>query len=237
MTAPHLLLLPGLLTDARLWQGQVAGLAGVARATVADLTGADTVPALAASALAQAPPGQFLLAGLSMGGYVALEIMRQAPDRVAGLALLDTSARPDTAEATEGRRALMGLAESAFPDVIETLLPKLVRPSGLSDAQLVTRIREMADSVGREAFLRQERALISRVDSRPFLGRLRCPTLVLCGREDVITPVEVHQELQAGIPAASLTIVEDSGHLSTLEQPRRVTDALKGWIERISTER
>lgn len=152
---------------------------------------------------------------------------------MAGLALLDTSARPDTAEATEGRRALMGLAESAFPDVIETLLPRLVRPSGLSDAQLVSTIREMAETVGKEAFLRQERAMISRIDSRPFLGQVRCPTLVVCGREDVITPVEMHRELQAGIPGASLTVIEGSGHLSTLEQPRRVTDALRGWIERV----
>jgi pimeloyl-ACP methyl ester carboxylesterase len=236
-TAPDVLLLPGLLSDARLWQDQVAGLSAVARVTVADLTGADTMPALAASALRQAPAGRFVVAGLSMGGYVALELLRQAPERVAGLALLDTSARPDTAEATEARKSMMQLAESDFPAVIDTLLPRLVRPASLSDAPLVATIREMAASVGKEAFLRQERAMIARIDSRPFLDRIRCPALVLCGRDDVITPPEVHQELHAGIPGASLTVVDDSGHLSTLEQPRRVTDALSELLARVRSER
>jgi pimeloyl-ACP methyl ester carboxylesterase len=237
MMAPDVLLLPGLLTDARLWQDQVAGLSAVARVTVADLTGADTVPALAASALRQAPAGRLVVAGLSMGGYVALELLRQEPERVAGLALLDTSARPDTAEATEARKSMMQLAESDFPAVIDTLLPRLVRPASLSDAPLVETIREMAASVGKEAFLRQERAMIARIDSRPFLGRIRCPALVLCGRDDVITPLDVHQELYAGIPGATLTVVDDSGHLSTFEQPQRVTDALTELLSRVRSGR
>lgn len=225
-----LLLLPGLLNDARLWREQIAGLAGVARATVADLTATDTMAGLAATALEQAPPGRFVLAGLSMGGYVALEVLRQAPERVAGLALLDTSARPDTPEATQARRELMALAATDFPAVIERLLPRLVRPEGLSDAALVATVRDMAGSIGREAFLRQQRAMIGRIDSRPWLARIRCPVLVLCGRDDVITPVEVHEELRDGIAGARLTVIDDSGHLSTLEQPGRVTDALREWL-------
>ena len=230
MASTELLLLPGLLNDERLWQDQVAGLAGRARATVADLTGADTMPALAAQALRQAPPGRFALAGLSMGGYVALEVMRQAPDRVAALALLDTSARPDTAEATAARRDMMRLAESDFPSVIDTLLPRLLHPSRLSDAPLVATIRRMAERVGRDAFLRQERAMIARIDSRPFLGEIRCPTLVLCGRQDVITTVQVHEELRDAVAGATLAVIDDCGHLSALERPQEVTDALVAWL-------
>ncbi len=131
MTTPSrlpLLLLPGLINDARLWLSQVSQLSDIADARVGDLTVADTIPALAAAALSQAPAERFALAGLSMGGYVAMEIMRQAPERVLALALLDTSARADTEEATEGRRKAMALAETDFPAVIAALLPKMVHP-------------------------------------------------------------------------------------------------------------
>jgi pimeloyl-ACP methyl ester carboxylesterase len=225
-----LFLLPGLLNDVRLWQYQISGLASLARATVANLTGADSITALASNALSQAPAERFALAGLSMGGYVALEMMRQAPDRVLALALLDTSARPDTPQATEGRRNLMRLAETNFPAVVDTLLPKLVHTAHLTDTSIVTTIRAMAESVGKDAFLRQQRAIIGRIDSRPFLSKIKSPTLVLCGREDVITPVEVHQELVDAIPGSSLTIIEECGHLATLGQPQQVTEALKKWL-------
>jgi pimeloyl-ACP methyl ester carboxylesterase len=171
---PSLLLLPGLLCDARLWHHQVAGLADVASVSVADLSGADSVPELAAMVLSQAPPGRFALAGLSMGGYVALEIMRQAPERIQALALLDTSARPDTPEATESRRKLMQLAETNFPAVTDTLLPKLIHPAHRNDAAIVDVIVAMANSLGKEAFLRQQRAMMGRIDSRDFLPP--CPT-------------------------------------------------------------
>jgi pimeloyl-ACP methyl ester carboxylesterase len=230
MINTNLFLLPGLLNDARLWQYQISGLADVVRTTVANLTGADSISALASMVLSQAPDGRFALAGLSMGGYVALEIMRQAPGRVSALALLDTSARPDTAQATEGRRNLMQLAETNFPAVTDTLLPRLVHPSHLTNTSILTTIRAMAESVGKDAFLRQERAIIARIDSRPFLDQIQCPTLVLCGHEDVITPVEVHQELFSAIPNSSLTIIEECGHLSTLDRPQQVTDALRKWL-------
>ena len=226
----HLFLLPGLLNDARLWQHQISGLSNVAHASVADLTGADSISALASAALAQAPAERFALAGLSMGGYVGLEIMRQAPERVSALALLDTTARPDTPQTTEGRRNLMQLAETNFPAVIETLLPRLVQPSRLNDISIVEAITVMANSVGKEAFMRQQRAMIGRIDSRPFLHQIKCPTLVLCGREDVITPVEVHEEMATGISSSSLAIIEECGHLSTLGQPQQVTEALKEWL-------
>jgi pimeloyl-ACP methyl ester carboxylesterase len=151
----HLFLLPGLLNDARLWQHQVSGLSDMADASVADLTRADSISSLASAALAQAPTERFALAGLSMGGYVALEIMRQAPERVLALALLNTTASPDTSQATERRRNLMQLAETNFPAVIDTLLPRLVHSSRLNDDSIIEVITAMANSVGKKAFIRQ----------------------------------------------------------------------------------
>jgi pimeloyl-ACP methyl ester carboxylesterase len=237
VTNPHLFLLPGLLHDARLWQHQISGLSDMADASVADLTRADSISSLASAALAQAPTERFALAGLSMGGCVALEIMRHAPERVLGLALLNTTARPDTPQATEDRRNLMQLAETNFPAVIDTLLPRLVHPSRLHDDSIIDVITAMANSVGKEAFIRQQRAMIGRIDSRPFLHQIKCPTLVLCGRDDVITSIEVHQEMITGIPGSSLTIIEKCGHLSTLEQPQRVTKGLRKWLLKVKFTR
>ena len=228
---PNLILLPGLLNDARLWQHQADFLAPIANISVADLTRHDSIAALASDVLEQAPAGMFALAGMSMGGYVALEIMRQAPERVMALALLDTSARPDTEEATENRRKLMALAQTDFPAVPRGLREKLLHPVHLGDAELAERIDDMATVVGKEGFIRQQQAILSRVDSRPTLSTIPCSTLVLCGREDRLTPVEVHEEMAALIPHASLTIVEHCGHLSPIEQPQQVSDALHGWLQ------
>ncbi|GAB3252337.1 alpha/beta hydrolase [Chitinimonas naiadis] len=222
------------MNDARLWQHQVAGLADIAHVSVADLTGADTISALASAALSQAPSRRFALGGLSMGGYVALEMMRQAPERVLALALLDTTARPDTPEATDSRRKLMQLASRDFPAVTESLLPKLLHPSQLNDAGLVKLIGAMAQGVGIDAFLRQQRAIMGRIDSRPFLRDIHCPTLVLCGRDDVITPVAWHEEIADGIDGAYLSLIEDCGHLSALGQPQRVTEVLRQWLTTLS---
>lgn len=233
MNKCNLLLLPGLLNDGRLWQQQIIGLADNVRSTVADLSNANTIATLATSALAQAPAGQFALAGLSMGGYVALEIMRQAPERVLALALLDTSARPDTPETTAGRQKMMQMAENDFPAVVDSLLHKLVHPLHLKDVNQVSVITAMAHSLGREVFLRQQQAIIGRKDSRPSLAQINCPTLILCGREDAITPVNVHEEMQAAIPNSNLVVIETCGHLSTLGQPQQVTAALKEWLKNI----
>lgn len=170
------------------------------------------------------------MAGLSMGGYVALEIMRLAPERVIALALLDTSARPDTPEAQENRRQLMSLAETDFPAVTAKLLPKLVSVAQQSNPAIIDLVYAMANSLGKDAFLRQQLAIMHRLDSRPHLAAIRCPTLVLCGREDVITPVEIHEELHKGISASQLRIVEQCGHLSAIGQPQQVTQALREWL-------
>jgi pimeloyl-ACP methyl ester carboxylesterase len=189
------------------------------------------MPGLARAVLAAVPAPRFALAGLSMGGYVALEIMRQAPGRVAALALLDTQARPDTPEASENRRAQVKRAETDFDAVIDALYPKLVHPARANDPALKPLFRDMALSIGPAAFARQQAAIMSRIDSRPFLPRIECPTLVLCGREDGVTPVERHEEMAAAIPGARLKVLDDCGHLSAIERPEAVTAALAAWLD------
>jgi pimeloyl-ACP methyl ester carboxylesterase len=166
-----------------------------------------------------------------MGGYVALEIMRQAPDRVQRLALLNTNARPDSPESTENRRRLMALAEKDFPAVVQSLMPKLVTEEHLMDQDIAGTISEMALGTGKEAFIRQEKAIIARIDSRPHLPRIKCGTLVLAARKDALMPVELLEELARGIPKSTLAIVEDSGHMASLEQPGEVTELLEAWLE------
>ena len=195
-----------------------------------DLTRSDTIADLARDALKQAPPGRFALAGHSMGGYVSLEIMRQAPERIARLALLNTHARPDSPESTENRRRLMTLAEKDFPAVNDALMPKLLLPRHQQETSMTGRITEMALGVGKEAFLRQQRAIMARIDSRPHLAKIRCPTLVVAARSDALMPVEILEELAAGIPGARLAIVEDSGHMASIEQPEAVTRLLREWL-------
>src|SRR5262245_42675654 len=193
MLAP-LILLPGLLNDARLWAHQIARLSNLAEIKVADLVGPDTVGVMAERVLAMAP-GAFALAGLSMGGYVAFEVMRRAPQRVSRLALLDTSARPDTPEQTARRRGLIELAQKGrFLGVTPRLLPQLLHQDHVRDHTIANTVVQMARSVGREGFIAQQRAIMARPDSRPTLARIRCPTLVLGGRQDAITPPEVLQE-------------------------------------------
>lgn len=233
MTRPHLLLLPGLLCDARLWQYQAAALAASAHVSVADLGDEDSIAAMASAVLAEAPADEFALAGCSLGGYVALEILRQAPQRVLALALLDTSARPDTDENSEARLQSIRLATVDFPAVIEGLLPKLLHPAHLDDPSLLEVIRAMANSQGAQVCIDQQRAMIGRVDSRPDLYRIACPTLVLCGSDDAITPPEVHREMADAIAGAQLTIIENCGHLSPLEQPDAVSKELEHWLARL----
>lgn len=230
MSVPNVFILPGLLEDADAFAAVMRGLADVAACQVADMTRTNTIAGLARTALEQAPPGPLHLAGHSMGGYVALEVMRQAPGRVAKLALLNTNARPDSPEATENRRRLLKLAETDFKAVITTLLPKLMTPEHVRDASLAGIVDTMALGVGKEAFKRQQEAIIGRIDSRAHLGAIRCPTLVVAARSDQLMPVEVLREMAEGIPGARLAIVEDCGHMATMEQPREVIALLRQWI-------
>lgn len=226
-----LVLLPGLLCDAALWRHQTETLSDVADMSVADVTTEDQAGPLAQRILASAPE-EFALAGLSMGGYIAFEILRQAPDRVMRLALLDTSARADTPEKTKLRQDFIELAQTGeFKGVTPRLLPRLIHPDRLQDAELVASILAMAERIGRDAFIRQERLLMMRPDSRHDLSLIHCPTLVLCGRQDGLTPLADSEEMAEKIPRAKLVVVEDCGHLSTMERPRAVTAVLRYWLQ------
>lgn len=228
-----LVLVPGLLCDDRLWRPQAERLADVADPVIANVIGDGSMSEMACSVLEAAPPaGRFALAGLSMGGYVALEIMRVAPDRVARLALLDTSARADTPEQTAARRDLIGLAQDGrFDEVPRRLLPIELYPDRLDDERLTSTVFGMADAVGPEAFVRQEEAIIGRPDSVGDLPDITCPTLVLCGREDALTPLHLHAEMASLLPGSRLVVVERCGHLSPLERPEAVTAAMREWLE------
>ena len=225
-----LFILPGLLEDADAFSGVIEALGDVAACIVADLTRADSIAQMAVHALELAPEGGVNLAGHSMGGYVALEIMRTAPERVVRLALLNTHARPDSPESTENRRRLMALAERDLSAVVAALLPKQVTEEHLKDGELTGTIGGMALAVGKEAFARQQQANIGRIDSRPFLKDIRCPTLVVAGRQDAIMPLDLLRELAAGIPGARLEIIEDCGHMAPLEKPAEVAALLRDWL-------
>jgi pimeloyl-ACP methyl ester carboxylesterase len=226
-----LLFLPGLLCDGRLWRDQVEALAGT-RCVVADLTHDDSLGAMAERTLRALPAeARLSVCGLSMGGYVAFEIMRRAPGRVARLALFDTSARPDTPEQTRRRRGLLSLSESGmFRGVTPRLLPQLLAPAHVA-GPLGAEVMAMAERVGRPAFHRQQRAIMHRPDSRPNLAAIAVPTLVGVGEEDALTPPHLAEEMAAGIPGARLARIPGAGHLPPMETPDAVTLLLREWLE------
>ena len=228
--AETLVLIPGLACTARLFEPQIAALSAGRTIVVADHTQDDSIAAIAARLLREAP-GRFDLAGLSMGGYIAMEVMRQAPERVERLALLDTSARPDTTEASQDRKRLIALAEAGrFEEIHSALWPRLVHPDHRDDQALQDIMLGMMRATGAEAYIRQQRAIMARADSRPLLPGTEIPTLVLVGESDAITPPEIARETAEMIEWASLVVVPEAGHMSTLEQPERVTQALQLWL-------
>lgn len=225
-----LVLVPGLLCSARLYAPQIAALWPFGPVTVADHRRDDDMAAISARILADAPP-RFALAGLSMGGHIAFAMLRLAPERIAKLALLDTSARPDTAEQTAQREKLIAMADGGrLNDVVEILAPRFLHRSRQNDVALKRTLQEMAADVGPIAFVGQQKALMSRMDSRPFLAAIYCPTLVLVGDGDELTPPELSKEICAGISGARLVAVPGCGHLSTLEKPDAVNAALAEWL-------
>ena len=224
-----LLLLPGLLCDARLWRDQIEAFSASRRVVVASLTGHESIAGMAEAALAGLD-GPLAVAGLSMGGYVALEIARRAPGQVKRRALFDTSARPDTPEQTERRRGLLALSQSGqFRGVTPRLLPMLVHPSRL-DGPLAAEVMAMAERVGRDAFLRQQTAIMGRVDSRPDLPAICAKALVAVGEDDLLTPPHLAEEMAAAIPGAKLARFEGSGHLPSMEVPEAVNAAMRDWL-------
>ncbi|EJL34862.1 putative hydrolase or acyltransferase of alpha/beta superfamily [Caulobacter sp. AP07] len=228
---PQLILLPGLLNDAELWRDQIAGLADVARCAVADLTQGATLAELAESVLARAEP-TFALAGFSMGGYVAQEIARQAPERIERLALLDTSIRADTPERAAQRRALNAAAQrpGQFLGITERILASYIDPSRLDDEDLTSRIQAMTQRLGREVFLRQN--ALERFDGAAALRALNKPIQIICGENDAITPVEGHREMARAIGCTHLLVIPGAGHMTPMEAPEAVNQALRRWLAR-----
>lgn len=229
MASLPLLLLPGLLCDERLWRDPAHALAGVAPIHHADLTRDDSVAAMAARVLATAPP-VFALAALSMGGYVAFEILRQAPQRVARLALLDTSARRDPPKRRLVRQAGLMLAEAGrFVGVTRKLLPQLVHESRV-DSAVGDEVMAMAQRVGLPAFVRQQRAIIDRPDSEPLLPFITVPTLLGVGEDDRMTLPEETHVMHERIPGAGLHVFARCGHLPPMEVPQETAAVLRGWL-------
>lgn len=225
-----IMLVPGLNCSALLYAEQIPHLWQFGPVMVADHRHDDTLDAIAGRILANAPP-RFALVGLSMGGYIAYAILRAAPERVVKLALLDTASRADLPEQTERRKSQIEAALSGrFAEIPELQWPLLVHSSRRDDQALKQVVRRMAEETGPDAFIRQQRAIMTRRDSRPDLPGIRCPTLVLVGDGDVLTPPKLSEEITGLIAGSHLIVVPDCGHLSTLECPRAVTGALVEWM-------
>lgn len=227
-----LLLIPGLMCTAELFEPQVKALSDERQIVVADHTGGDDMHTIASRILADAPD-RFALAGLSMGVYLALEIMAVAPDRVTRLALLDGKARLDTADELAGRIALLKMAdEGRYLNITyDVLLTRLVAADRSLEPALRDTIIQMATDTGVTVFRRQMAAIINRRSYLAGLPAISCPTLVLTGALDVITPPECAREMAGLIPHARLELVPGCGHLSTLEAPDAVNAAMQTWLE------
>jgi pimeloyl-ACP methyl ester carboxylesterase len=225
-----ILLVPGLAESPRIYAPVAPALWRLGPVTVANHIRDDNIGAIARRILAEAPP-RFALAGHSMGGYIAFEIMRQAPQRVAKLALINTQARPDTPEATARRRGQIARAQAGdYHAVLDELFAGFVHPSRREETSLHKLVHDMGDDIGPEAFVRQQTAVIGRADSRPSLAWVKCPTLVLSGDQDNTIPNSLSVEMADGIHHAKLIILPSCGHLPQVEQPQATADALVEWL-------
>ncbi|MEP7240770.1 MAG: alpha/beta fold hydrolase [Devosia sp.] len=225
-------LIPGLNATARVYREAIEALWPHGSVTIANTLAGEGMAGIAAAILRGAPP-RFALGGFSMGGYLAFEMLRQAPDRVTKLALIDTSARPDTAEASEVRRRRIEQAKAGkFGMVVEQSFPASVHPRRVENEALKAMHREMSLGNGAEAYVRHQEAIIGRPDSRPTLAAIGVPTVVIVGEADQIVPLEVAQEMHEGVAGSRLVVVPDAGHLALLEQPEAVATALASWAMR-----
>jgi pimeloyl-ACP methyl ester carboxylesterase len=230
-----LVLLPGLMCDQAVWPAQSAGLADLVVSQVIDYGTCDSLAGMAEIALAAAPE-RFALAAHSMGGRVALEVIRQAPERVTALALLDTGYQVRPADATgeaekTQRLTLLKIAqEQGMRAMGEQWVQGMVHPDRLSDKPLIEDILRMIARKTPAQFAAQIKALLNRPDGEPVLKTIRCPTLVLCGFEDSWSPLARHQQMTKLIPGSRLIAIEHCGHMSTMERPEAVTEALRGWF-------
>ncbi|XUM23222.1 alpha/beta fold hydrolase [Bradyrhizobium oligotrophicum S58] len=225
-----LVLVPGLISSPRIYAPVIPALWRLGPVMVANHVRDDSMAAIARRILAEAPP-RFALAGHSMGGYIALEIMRQAPERVGRLALINTQARPDTPEASARRRTMITRAKDGdYHSVVDELFSGFVHPSRQDDPRLRQLVHDMAEEVGVIGFIRQLTAIMSRPDSRPTLTAIRCPTLVLTGDTDNTIPNSLSKEMADGIDGSWLVVLENCGHLPQPEQPEETAQALMEWL-------
>lgn len=228
---PVLLLIPGMLNDARVWQPVSDALSGMADVRVADVSEGPDIPALGARAwaqLADVPSSTpLVIAGFSMGGYVAIDMMARPARAVQGLALLSTSARPESPDSASLREKTMAAMQSNFPKVVEGILQWNTHQASVEQQALM---RQMMLEVGPEVAVRQMRAIMARADHRPWLAQLQLPVRVLCGRHDRVTPPELSQELAATVPNAQLHLIDDSGHMLPLERTAEVVTHLQALL-------
>lgn len=226
---PTLILIPGLLNDVELWRDQVDALSDVADCQVADITADASLEAMARSVLAKAPE-RFALAGFSLGGFVAIEIARVAPERIDRLALLDTSIKADSPSRAASRSALNDVARAPgkFHGFGHGLLKAYLAPKHINDEGIVARIRGMTERLGPEVFVRQNNVI--RKDGAEVLAALRCPLLVLAGEFDEITPFRDHEAMAAIAPGAQLVSIPNAGHMTPIENADAVSAAMREWL-------
>ena len=237
MTPKTLVLLPGLMCDAAVWAPQVQSLSNLVNCHVVDYGLRDSITAMAEHVLATAPTFEFALAGHSMGGRVALELMRLAPQRVERLALLDTGVHPlaqgepgDKEKA--GRMALLSQAQRSGMRAMGTMWARPMVHPAVVGGPLFEQVLDMLERSSPTQFAAQINALLGRPDAAPALPTIACPTLVLTGREDLWSPPEQHATIASAIRGAQLVIVEQCGHMSTMEQPEAVNAAFVDWLAR-----
>ena len=232
---PSLLLLPGLACDAELFAHQQPALAARHRVHISDVhTRAPTLPAMAARLWAEQPGAQVLV-GASMGGMLALEMWRQAPERVRGIALLGTTARPDTPALITLRTQACGLfASGRMDELLGANVLFAFHPHNVGNKPLVQRYLAMVRRAGAAQLIAQNQAVMARADSRPLLPQMRCPLLLACGEADGLTPPALVHEMAALAPAAQVHTVAGAGHMLTMEQPALINALLLDWLQRLS---
>lgn len=239
MSVP-LVLVPGLLCDARIWFDQRTAVAGVAEVEIADHGTHDSLPAMARAILDNAPK-YFAIAGHSMGGRVALEVLRAAPERVIGIALMDTGIHPLAKgkagqHEMEGRFELLATARRHGMRAMAKLwVQGMVHPSRLKDAALINTILDMFAAKSPDIYAAQITALLNRPDASPLLKTIGCPTLILCGHEDTWAPVKRHQDMAAEIPGSTFIDLPNCGHMTTMERPQAVSEAMLAWLRVVSS--
>lgn len=228
----QLILLPGLAANETMWQAQAAVLSARWATRITDVHSRyDSIPAMASALLAETP-GPLVLCGASMGGMIAMEVARQAPERVQGLALLGTTARPETPDMRALREAaIVAFEQGRVRDIIEPNIGLAFHPEQASNKALAQAYLDFVLAAGADQLIAQNRAVIARPDARPHLANTRCPVLVLCGDSDQLTPPECSHEIAALAPDAQLHLLARCGHMLTMERPEEVNALLLAWLQ------